>query len=569
MKNGAEFTARAREKTQNACRAGPVVLISRFCTLISGFVPPSVPLTLAGCLLIFHRTMHERNGRAAGPARPRTPVWGQFVLPAAIGAAGALLVLVNTIRWGAGLSQDSAYYISAARNLLAGRGLTCFDGTPFVAWPPLFPLTLAGLGRLGIEPLAGAWLVNTLAFGVVVFLTGILLARSVRDRALVVIGTVAVMVSPAFFDTAITVLTEPVFALIIALLTLLLGRFSARGRMLDFLPIVALTALAPLQRYMGMTIIPAAALAILTARELPVRRRVACSVVLCLLSPLPIGLWLARNLRLSGTLTGERAGAFTALGPTALTLSRTILRWFLPERADQVLGAFSIVLVLAAAALTAWLVASAVRRRKGSGPAQVRFALVAVSVYVAALLFAGAGYGNFEHDRFMAPVFFLAVLLLAVAAERVIQASERRGRNKVSIRALVLAAGILLLVYPATQSVSVTRRGILTGRGGFSHESWKQNLVIRWLKANPISGRILSNEPAAVYFLTGAAARKCPRRDDDPVRLRQTGGVATGDHLVWFRSVYHPNLMVPEELDRQFGLDVITSNSDGGVAVFR
>ncbi len=513
--------------------------------------------------------MRERNRSAAGPARPRTPGWGQFVLPAAIGAAGALLVLVNTIRWGAGLSQDSAYYISAARSLLAGHGFTCFDGTPFVAWPPLFPLTLAGLGRLGIEPLAGAWLVNTLAFGVVVFLTGILLARSVRDRALVAIGTIAVMVSPGFFGTAIVVWTEPVFALLLALLTLFHGRFSARGRMLDFVPIVVLTALAPLQRYMGMAIIPATALAILTVRELPVRRRVAYSIALCLLSSLPIGLWLARNLRLSGTLTGERSGVFAALGPTALTLSRTILRWFLPESVGQVLGAFSVVLVLGAAVLTARLVMSAVRRRKGSGPAQVRFALVTVSAYVAVLLAAGGGYGNIEQDRFMAPVFFLAVLLLAVAADHFIQPSGHRPAGKAWARALVLAAGILLLVYPATQFVSVTRRGIQTGRGGFSHESWRRNQVIRWLKANPISGRILSNEPAAVYFLTGAAARKSPRRGDDPVRLRQTGEVATGDHLVWFRSAYRPNLMAPEELGRQFGLDVVISNRDGGVAVFR
>jgi hypothetical protein len=479
-----------------------------------------------------------------------------------------LLVLVNTGRWGAALTADSVYYISAARNLLAGRGLTCFDGGPLVAWPPLFPLTLAGLGWLGIEPVAGAWLVNTLAFGVVVFLTGILLARSVRDRALVAIGTVAVMVSPTFFGTAIAVWTEPVFALLLVFLTLFLGRFSARGRMLDFLPIVVLTALAPLQRYMGMAIIPAVALAILTARELPARRRVAYSVVLCLLSSLPIGLWLARNLWLSGTLTGERPGAFTALGPSALALSRAILKWFLPEQVGKALGTFSVVLVLAVAVLTAWLVVSAVRRRKGSGPAQVRFALVTVAVYAAVLLAAGSGY-NSQYDRFMAPVFFLTILLLAVAAERIIQAFGRRPRGKVPIRALVLAAGVLMLVYPVAQFVNATRRDIRTGLGGLESERWKRNQVITWLKANPVSGRILSNEPAAVYFLTGAEARMCPRRSDDPARLRQTGAVATGDHLVWFTTLNRPYLMRPEELDRQFGLDVVASTPDGGVAVFR
>jgi hypothetical protein len=490
-------------------------------------------------------------------------------VPGAVAAAGILLLLVNTGRWGAALSPDSAYYISAARNLAAGRGFTCFDGGPLVTWPPLFPLTLAGLGRLGIEPVAGAWLVNTLAFGLVVFLAGILLARSVRDRALVAIGTVAAMVSHSFFGTAIFVWTEPVFALLLALLALFIGRFAARGRILDFLPIVLLTALAPLQRYVGLAIIPAAALAILAARELPVRRRVGYSVVLCLLSSLPIGLWLVRNLRLSGTLTGERPGLFTALGPTALDLSRTILKWFLPGRAGQVLGAFSIVLVLAAAALTTWLVVSAVRKQKGRGPAQARFALATVSVYAAVLLAVVSREGLSQLDRLTAPIFFLVVLLLAVAAERAIDVLGRQKGRKKRARLLVLAVGILLLVYPILQLINATQRDIRTGVGGFESESWKQNRVITWLKENPVSGRILSNEPAAVYFQTGAEARMCPRRGDDPARLRQAGAVATGDHLVWFTTVNRPYLMLPEELSRQFGLDAVTFTPDGGVAVFR
>jgi len=498
-----------------------------------------------------------------------TMTWWQYAASAAIAAAGVALVFVNTWRGGAVLSPDSAYYISAARNLLAGRGLMCFDGAPLVAWPPLFPMLLAGLGRLGIEPVAGARFLNASAFGATIFLTGVLLAQSVRDRVLAAIGTAAVMVSNSFFTTVAFVWTESVFALLLASLTLFIGRLAARGRTLDFIAVVLLTALAPLQRYMGVAMIPAAALAIIAARELPLRRRAGYSVMLCLLSPVPLGLWLVRNLRLSSTLTGERTGLFTALGPTALTLSRTILNWFLPDRVGKILGAFSIVLVLGAAVLTAWLVVSATRRRTGSVPAQVQFALVAVPVYAAALLAAGGGYGHFEHDRFTAPVFFLTVLLLAVAAEHIIQSSGHQRIGKARARALVLAAGILLLVSPATQFVSLTRRCIQTGRGGFSHVSWKRDGVIRWLKANPVSGRILSNEPAAVYFLTGAGARLCPRLDDDPARLRQTGAVASGDHLVWFASIKRPYLMPPDELDRQFGLDVITSNQDGGVAVFR
>ena len=489
-------------------------------------------------------------------------------MPGAIAVAGVVLVLVNTARWGAALSTDSAYYISAARNLLAGRGLICLDGGPLVAWPPLFPLLLAGLGKLGIEPLAGARLVNALAFGVVVFLAGVLLSRSVRDRTLVAIGTVAVMVSPAFVETAITVWTEPVFALLIALLALLLGRFSTRGRMRDFIAVALITALAPLQRYMGMAMIPAAALGILTARELPLRRRGVYSVVLCLLSPLPLGLWLARNLRLSGTLTGARPGTFAALGPSAQALSRAVLDWFLPERVGKVLGALSIVLVLGAAVLTGWLALPAIRQRKGTGPTHVRFALIALAVYAAGLLAAGSSY-NTQYYRYTAPVFFLVVLMLAVAADRIIETLGRKKGSQGPVRPLVVAVGVLLLVYPMLRLADMTRRVAKTGTGGFESPAWRQDQVITWLKANPVSGRILSNNPAAVYILTGAEARMSPRRDDDPVRLRQAGTVAPGDHLVWFRRIARPYLMSRDELNQKFPLKVIMSTPDGGVAVFR
>src|SRR5690242_18826237 len=87
-----------------------------------------------------------------------------LLLPA---AAGILLILTATSRFGAGLTPDSAAYISTARNLCAGRGYVQYDGNPFVAWPPLFPTLLAFLELCRVDPLSGGRIVNALAFGLI------------------------------------------------------------------------------------------------------------------------------------------------------------------------------------------------------------------------------------------------------------------------------------------------------------------------------------------------------------------------------------------------------------------
>ena len=59
--------------------------------------------------------------------------------PPILGVLGAALVLLRQANFGGGLSWDSAYYLSAARSLVAGDGLVIWNGVQYVAAAPLFP----------------------------------------------------------------------------------------------------------------------------------------------------------------------------------------------------------------------------------------------------------------------------------------------------------------------------------------------------------------------------------------------------------------------------------------------
>jgi len=82
------------------------------------------------------------------------PWWARWawVSAAALGlAAGALLYWI--LAWGPWAFTDSVAYVDAARGLLAGRGLVVRESptnwVPLAHYPPLYPLLLAGLMRLG------------------------------------------------------------------------------------------------------------------------------------------------------------------------------------------------------------------------------------------------------------------------------------------------------------------------------------------------------------------------------------------------------------------------------------
>ena len=58
------------------------------------------------------------------------------------------LIVLSTSKYGAGVSSDAARNLSTADNLATGKGFVDMTGTPFVLWPPLYPLLLAGISLL-------------------------------------------------------------------------------------------------------------------------------------------------------------------------------------------------------------------------------------------------------------------------------------------------------------------------------------------------------------------------------------------------------------------------------------
>src|SRR5215831_8200316 len=132
-----------------------------------------------------------------------------------LGIMGMLTMLFAT-RAGIGLAVDSLHYIGASRSLLSGHGLSrvSYQGEliPMVHWPPLFPILLALLGTLGINPFDGARWLNSFIFGANIVLVGIMIHKQVpRSVWPALFGSFLMLTSVNMLRTHSMALTEPAF----------------------------------------------------------------------------------------------------------------------------------------------------------------------------------------------------------------------------------------------------------------------------------------------------------------------------------------------------------------------
>ena len=111
--------------------------------------------------------------------------WAQWAL-VVLGLGGFGLVWLSTSTYGPGLSSDSIHYIYAAHSVMAGDGFLAFGGSPYVGWPPLFPSALAGLGKLGLDPLDGVRVLNAGVYGLTIYSAGHLLRTHLKSSWLAV-----------------------------------------------------------------------------------------------------------------------------------------------------------------------------------------------------------------------------------------------------------------------------------------------------------------------------------------------------------------------------------------------
>lgn len=499
--------------------------------------------------------------------RQKGKVVMQLVL-AGLAIGGVVLVLQSTSRFGPGLTSDSACYLSAAKGLLSGKGFLCFDGSPLVGWPPLFPTLLAIPGLVGISPVDSARFLNAFAFGLVIFFSGQMFLQSLRIKVLAVLGAVSVLLSFSVLRACVMVWTEPVFCLLVVLFIMQLSCFLNKRKAAAFVLVCVLAAFLCSQRYIGGAFVLAGAgLLIVLMPKKRLVRRLSYAGIFLLASVIPVLLWFMRNYRLTSTLAGNRPAPSFTLGQNAVATSEILASWFLPER---VVGSW-VGVVLTGLAIAGIIIFLFYRfkGRTNIRPINLRCAMAIVLVYILSLLAIATRESIGTFERLLAPAFVPVMLLVLGTVEKMAMGLGRRLRKESIAKWIAVGVWALLLVYPFSHIIKAHRYWLQNGVGVYDTVEWQKSPLIGWLKAHPLTGRVFSNAPAAIYLLTGSEARMSPRRTDDISQLIESGMVRKGDYLVWFRRIRRPYLFNVPELADIFSLEEIAFVGDGGVMVFR
>lgn len=527
------------------------------------------------------RSMIEKRGRF----RLDRPT----VLVAAAAVLGVALVLAREATYGVMLTHDSISYVVAARNLLAGEGLTLYNGRVYVVQPPLYPMLLAAasLGILNPHHVAGP--VNAAVFGLTTFVVGQYLRTRLESRFLVAWACLAVALSVPMAELSSWALSGPAFILLATLALIRTDGFLTGGKTRSLVLAAVFAALACQTRYIGVAVAVTVVLLLLCQRGAPLLRRVGRTVVFSLIVAAPMGLWLLRNYLLTGTVAGDRLPSGYSLpallGEMAGRLWRGGLLYLDPPWLRGV--SLAALALAAAAALAAVGYVSAGGRRTPSDwrPCYVfgGFALAYLAVLVSVMMRVDVVA---VQSRFLVPLYVPFLVAAVVALDRLL-ACEREGRLPGSVGRLPwtgtvragaggapsVPASILTLVLSLWLVGQVVANARAIGRAnahdlsrGYGAQPWAVSETLRYVRENPIRGEVRSNEPIVVSLHNDGTG---PYRGT-PERLeRLLANAPNGVHVVWFERPWRRRLYDygVADLRASPGLEPVAELADG--AIFR
>ncbi len=447
--------------------------------------------------------------------------WPLLIL-LALSLAGATLLVYSTPHGGLNVDVDSTEYYAAAHSLNAGADLRLFSGAPFTFWPPLYPATLLIAGKIsglfGLPPVEGGRWLHVLVFAGIILVSGLLMGRITRSRGLALLGAAAILCALPIFQAAVTVWSEPLFMLLSLIAFLLLQRYAERPAWRTLTGTVIFTALACLQRYMGVTVAATGIFSILVLTRAPRSRRLRDALLYAALSLAPLGLWLAHNASLTGLPTGTRPPSTIDLTASLSLASDTLAHWLTPWPS----GLPPLILLVVLVACVGVIVMT-LRGQQTSRVAAVPAAFVIIYL-VALLAFHALIDLNPIGNRDLVPIYPPLITLLWALLD---QAIRRVNRPRVH-HAVVTLVALWLVTYALPQTWREAQ--------GFRDwccqlDSWEQIDVVRQASSTNLRGLVLSNSTLLLYTAPFDGARFVSLNGD----LAQFDALAEkGDLVVWF-----------------------------------
>ena len=472
------------------------------------------------------------------------------VVPLAMAFVAGLLAFWITAAPGPGLEPDSMSYAGSAE-WFARHGTLAVptaywwesDSTSALgSFPPGYPLAISVPVALGVAPVQAARLVIVLA--------AMLTAWALASAAFAaggwlgaVLAAFLALLAPGVVTQHWIVLSEP---LSYALLAITLGLMAARPERTWAYGLTA--ALANLVRYAEVASVVAVVMWAFL-QPVPWRVRLKRAVFAGIPAVILQGAWLVRERVVEARTPFATVGTFGGVaGAVGQGIGR-IGAWLVPS---PILPDSLIPLAVLAMLAVLWLVHRTISVRVPQIGMLERWLLAILlfsGVYAGILLFSRTFVGGeieFD-DRILSPLYICGGAAVGTMVGYLWDGWTVRGRWA--------AGGILAAWMAAAVVVDIGQvRSLRTDGYGYEGADWQKTDFAQWLRTVGSKYDIYSNDPAAIYFLTGRPSRMLPE-------------TLAPDSVARFRAVFdkHPSLLVgfqddyrqsasPAVLARQYGL---------------
>jgi len=459
-----------------------------------------------------------------GPSGDWT-VTGALLMVSLVGASTLLIATP----FGLGVTDDSHVYLSGARHLQAGRGFlsksVCTGAVvPISHFPPFYSVVLSLSGLFEAKPLEAARWLNAALLGANSLIVGLLLHHLLPSARIVpLLGAFLTATSLVMLEVHSAVWTEPLFIFLMLLGLICLGKHLAAPDLRLLVVGSLFVGLAASTRYAGIALVLAGGLGLLLWCDRTLYRRLLHAASFGLISCLPLGLVMLRNLHQAGSATDRSLSFHPVTGARLEALIVSFGSWLLPgtDRVEvlpfQDEIQFVVVAVMVVFLITGTLVLFTKTEARETNPMLLpglKLFVLYVLTHVALLFAAGSVLDN----RMLSLIFLPLLVLSLCAAWAIYHRSTRRW-----VRSLLVVAGVgLSSAYLAADGIALN---YLSQNGrGYLGPQWDYSAIWAELSARPEEVPIYTNYPLPVTLHTG-------RRACSIKRLFQGDGSALADAL--------------------------------------
>jgi hypothetical protein len=489
------------------------------------------------------------------------------------GVTGAIIITFITFHFGAGISPDSVYYFSVARNLSEGKGFVGYDGNYYVLQPPFYPLLLAVIEKFfSIAPVISAGYINAILFGLIVFCSGLFLSEKLNSSLLILLGALLVLVSSVIFQISLIALSEPLFILFVILFFYSFDTYKKKNDIKSLIFFSLTAVLAVLTRYIGIVLILTGIISISFFDGGKLKYKFKHSLIFLVVTSFPIGLWIFRNYVLSRTLVGPRAVSSYSIIQNLSFFFNTIINWFIVLNLTEH-QVFFLCVILVSFLLMGIILFSKTKRRILPEPMYPVF--VFIFLYSAAIIISSSttAYDKIS-DRLLSPIFvpLLSILLMVVDY---LSKWLSKYFNKKFLSFLFLLGILFWIKYPIENTTKNIEIFIRQEGWGYNSIEWKNNSLADFLSKNKNFENgytFYSNVPEAVYLFSNKETKWTPAKtfynspkliNPEPYLQKLVEGNKIC--IIWFTNAHRKFLFTIEELQKIIPMKKIVHLKDGDI----